>query len=116
MEEILSKTKPLAEMEDENSKTDTDTASDSLILKLENDDDDDNITDNSSLINESSNSNSNSASNNKKKKSNNLWSYFQIINNKEASCTLCNAIVKTSGNSSNISMHIKRKHPQGNKI
>ncbi len=46
-------------------------------------------------------------------KSNENWNYFEVINNKEAKCSLCLKVIKTSGNTSNINNHLKKKHSNG---
>ena len=43
-------------------------------------------------------------------KINENWKYFEVLNDKEAKCSLCCKIIKTSGNTSNINYHIDKKH------
>lgn len=42
-----------------------------------------------------------------------MWKYFNKVKN-GASCKFCNAVVKTSGNTTNLKQHLKRKHPSLN--
>jgi hypothetical protein len=46
-------------------------------------------------------------------KINENWQYFEILNDKEAKCNLCNKIIKTSGNTSNMNYHMAKKHLSG---
>lgn len=42
-----------------------------------------------------------------------LWNYFNKLEN-GGKCKLCNAEVKTCGNTTNLKQHLKRKHPYFN--
>jgi len=39
-----------------------------------------------------------------------MWNYFNKVD-KGGACKLCNVVVKTSGNTTNLMQHLKRKHP-----
>lgn len=39
-----------------------------------------------------------------------LWNYFQKLTDTSAQCNLCNQIIKTSGNITNLKAHINTKH------
>lgn len=39
-----------------------------------------------------------------------MWSYFNKVD-KGGVCKLCNVVVKTCGNTTNLKQHLKRKHP-----
>lgn len=41
-----------------------------------------------------------------------MWKFFnKLENGASGSCKLCNAVVKTCGNTTNLKQHLKRKHP-----
>lgn len=42
-----------------------------------------------------------------------MWKYFHKLEN-GGTCKLCNAMVKTCGNTTNLKQHLKRKHPTFN--
>ena len=115
----------LATIEEKSSSESTET----LTLELSDNDNDPNTSNVSNIDSTCSEINSGYSSgssagnqfikNRKKRKFNKItsnWNYFEIINDKEAVCKICNKTVKTSGNSTNINKHMKRKHPLGKSL
>lgn len=47
-----------------------------------------------------------------------IWSYFKKINNsnREMNCRICNAVVRNSGNTTNLKMHLIRRHKFDGKV
>lgn len=46
----------------------------------------------------------------------NMWNYFVKVDkpHKGGCCKLCNVVVRTGGNTTNLKQHLKRKHPSLN--
>lgn len=40
-----------------------------------------------------------------------IWSYFTPVNNDEASCDICQKTICHCGNTTNMTKHLKVKHP-----
>ena len=41
-----------------------------------------------------------------------IWSYFTPVNNDEASCDICQKTIRHCGNTTNMTKHLKVKHPK----